>query len=70
MQGPGQVLTGGIGERIEQVAAGNQVVAQLHDLGTEGVRRHQAADVLIANNLYRLKHINILRMFGWGVKLS
>ena len=65
-----EVLAGGIGERVEKVAARNQVVAQLPDFGTEGVRRHQAADILIANNLYRLKHINILRMFGWGVKLS
>src|SRR5260370_21363428 len=64
-----EVLAGGIGERVEKVAARNQVVAQLPDFGTEGVRRHQAADVLIANNLYRLKHIKILRMVRVGDKL-
>ena len=44
-----QVLAGRVGQRVEQVAAGDQVVAQLPDLGAEGIWRHQAADVLIAD---------------------
>lgn len=53
-------MTGRVGQRIEQVTARYQVVAQLPDFGAEGIWRDEAADVVIADYLYRLKHINIL----------
>ena len=55
-----QVLAHRVGQRVEQVAAGRQVVAQLHDLGAEGLRIYQAARVRLIQYGDPLKHIDIL----------
>jgi hypothetical protein len=46
------------------------MVAQLHDLGAQGVRRQQAAHVGITDKFYRLKHINILHLSARLVKTT
>jgi hypothetical protein len=65
-----QVLAGRIGQRVEEFAAGHEVVAQLPHFGAEGIWRDQAADVLVADYFNRLNRINILGVSAEYVKLS
>ena len=59
-----EILAGRVGQRVKQVAAGDEVVAQFPDLRAQRIRRDQTADVFITNDSDRLKHINILADVG------
>ncbi len=61
-----EVLARRIGERSEDLATGDEVVAQRADLRIERVRVAEAAGVLGVDNGDRLKHVNILLCCGTG----